>query len=81
MKTITRSKHALNTLIFKSNISTSADVAKVHNTFSQLKCIKRWAVDLDDWEHVLKVESDVLSCDNITAILESIGIECSELNH
>lgn len=81
MKTLTRAKKDLNLLILKSNIKTREDVQKVHQAFNQLKYIQRWTVDLDDWERVLKIESFVLSCDNIAAILEKIGYECSELNH
>ncbi|MEP0984074.1 hypothetical protein [Ekhidna sp.] len=81
MKTLTRPKQELNVLILKSNIRTTSDVEKIEHAFSQLKCIQRWTVDLDDWEHVLKIESYMLSCQNIAVILEKIGYECSELTH
>ncbi len=81
MKTLTRPTQDVNILILKSNIKTKQDVEKVNQVFSQLKCIRRWTVDLDDWERVLKVESYVLSCENIAVILKKNGYECSELNH
>ncbi|MEP0272846.1 MAG: hypothetical protein ABJO91_16865 [Ekhidna sp.] len=81
MWTLTKSKKDLNVLILKSNIRTKNDVEKVNQIFSQIECIKRWIVDLDDWEHVLKVECFVLSCENISVILERFGYKCSELNH
>lgn len=81
METLTRPKQDLNVLILKSNISTPGDIRKVDHAFSQLHCIKRWTVDLDDWEHILKVESYVFSCENIAVILKKVGFECSELDH
>ncbi|MEO9483636.1 MAG: hypothetical protein ABJG47_09335 [Ekhidna sp.] len=81
MQTLTSSKKDLNLLILKSNIKTRKDVEQVNQIFSQMKYIQRWSVDLDDWEHVLKVESSIFSCENIAVILEKFGYQCSELNH
>ncbi|MEQ8905926.1 hypothetical protein [Ekhidna sp.] len=81
METLTRSRHSINTLILKTNIRTTADVEKVSQAFSKLNCIKRWTVDIDDWEHVLKVEVYMLSYKNIAVLLDRIGYECSELDH
>ena len=80
MKTITQSKERVKILIMKSDISTPDDVKKVDRAFSQLRCIHRWTVDLDDWERILKVESYVLSCENISVILDKVGFQCSELD-
>lgn len=81
MQTLTKSKKDLNVLILKSNIKTKNDVEKVSQVLSNIKCIQRWTVDLDDFERVLKVETFVLSCENIADLLEKAGYECSELNH
>ncbi|WP_436515427.1 hypothetical protein [Ekhidna sp. To15] len=81
MRTLTRSEKEINVLILKSNIKTKRDVARVNQVFSQINSIKRWSVDLEDWERVLKVESTIFSCENIAVILERFGYECSELNH
>ncbi|MEP1035055.1 hypothetical protein [Ekhidna sp.] len=81
MKILTRPKKDLNVLILKSNIKTKNDVEKINQVFSQIKYIQRWTVDLDDWEHVLKIESSILTCENIAVILERFGYQCSELTH
>ena len=81
METLTTSKQDLNLLILKSNIKTKRDVAIVNQVFSKINAIRRWTVDLDDWEHVLKVETFILSATNISVILEQFGYKCSELNH
>ncbi|WP_462251894.1 hypothetical protein [Ekhidna sp.] len=81
METLTTSKQDLNLLILKSNIKTKKDVAIVNQVFSKINAIRRWTVDLDDWEHVLKVETFILSATNISVILEQFGYKCSELNH
>lgn len=81
MNTLTRSKNDLNVLILKSNIQTKNDAKIVNEVFEQIKSIHRWSVDLDDWEHVLKVESYMLSCENIAVILSKFGYQCAELNH
>lgn len=81
MKILTKAKNDLNVLILKSNIKTKKDVEKVNQVFSQIKHIQRWTVDLDDWERVLKVESQILTCENISVILQKFGYQCSELSH
>lgn len=81
MKILTKAKNDLNVLILKSNIKTKKDVEKVNQVFSQIKHIRRWTVDLDDWERVLKVESQILTCENISVILQKFGYQCSELSH
>lgn len=81
MKTLTKNKHNTNVLILKSNIKTKKDAKKVNEIFSQIKSIKRWSIDLDDWERILKVESFILSSENIAVILKQFGYKCTELNH
>ncbi len=81
MKTLTTSKQDLNVHILKSNIRTKKDVAIVNQVFSKINAVRRWTIDLDDWEHVLKVETFILSATNIAVILEQFGYQCTELNH
>ena len=81
MKTLTRSQKNVQVLILKSNIRTKKDVEIVNQVFSKIDAIRRWTIDLDDWERVLKVESFILSSQNIAVILERFGYKCSELNH
>lgn len=81
METLTTSKQDLNLLILKSDICTKKDVAIVNQVFSKINAIRRWSIDLEDWEHVLKVEAFILSATNIAVILEQFGYQCAELNH
>lgn len=79
METLT--KQDLNVHILKSNIRTKKDVEVVNQVFSKIHAIRRWTVDLDDWERILKVETFILSSTNIAVILERFGYQCTELNH
>ena len=81
MNTLTTTEKNVNLSIMRSNIRTRRDVEIVNQVFSKINAIRNWSVDLDDWEKVLKVESFILSANNIAVILERFGYDCSELNH
>lgn len=81
MYNYTKTRQDQRVLIFSSTIKTKKDAEKVDKVLSQLNTIQRWTIDLDDWEKVMKVESNKLTCSEVEAIIESLGYRCSELNH
>jgi hypothetical protein len=82
MHTITKCREAQSILIFKSNIKTQKDVEKVDRAFRKMKVIHRWTVDLDDWEKVLKVETNrKVKIDEIADLVMQLGYHCAELDH
>ncbi|CAG9901129.1 hypothetical protein BOVA514_5250 [Bacteroides ovatus] len=47
--------------------------------FAQYPQIYKWSVDFEDWEKVLRIESQDITADNIIDALWTIGIIASEL--
>lgn len=44
-----------------------------------MSCIHKWNVDFEDWEKVLRIESQGITAENIIDALRTIGIVASEL--
>lgn len=66
--------------IFKTDIRTHEDIAILNKLFSVNPAISRWTVDMQDVDHVLRIES---STDNSTDIIHTVrqaGYYCADLD-
>ncbi|MEM7297184.1 MAG: hypothetical protein AAF391_02835 [Bacteroidota bacterium] len=81
MGTTSKPSEAISILIFKTSIRSKEDLQKVSPFMDSYEGIKRWTIDLDDWEKVLKVESQGLELIDVEILLAGLGFECSELTH
>jgi hypothetical protein len=70
----------MNVLVFKTNLQQVNDVEKVMTTMNDDCRIKRWTVDHEDCDKVLRVESDDIHPDEIAALIRRAGYSCEELN-
>ena len=66
-------------LIFRTSITTKQDVKRVETLFAQYSHIHKWSVDLEDWEKVLRIESEGISVAEVIEALQTINICASEL--
>lgn len=66
-------------LVFKTSIQTPVEVQFLASILDNQNGISSWSVDLDDWENILRVESEGLHPDQIISILESKNIRCKLL--
>ena len=69
----------MNVLVFKTNLHSHEIVSDVSPILTHLKDIKRWNVDVQDCDHVLRIESETLSAERIEQLLSSAGYFCEEL--
>jgi hypothetical protein len=67
-------------LVFKTNIQQADDVEKLTSTMNDER-IKRWSVDRDDCDKVLRVESDDLLPDEVMKLIRQAGYSCEELTN
>jgi hypothetical protein len=67
-------------LIFKTNIETDQDLATIAHIFKLAPGIKKWNVDRQDVDHVLRVEGDQIDPATVVNWLEAAGFICTELN-
>lgn len=66
-------------LIFKTNLSHRVHINKVQPHIQQIQGIKRWNVDVQDCDHVLRIEAQEVSPRSIEQVLQSAGYYCEEM--
>ena len=66
-------------LIFKTDISNRWHVSALRQIFSQLQGIKRYTVDVEDIDHVLRVEAQTVQAPQIQGLLSQAGYYCEEM--
>jgi hypothetical protein len=68
-----------NILIFRTSVTTEEDIERIGVLFAQDLCIHKWNVDFEDWEKVLRIESQGTTAVQIIKLLRTIGIVALEL--
>jgi hypothetical protein len=66
-------------LIFRTNIHSVRDVARVAPLLDALAGIKRWNVDRDDVDCVLRIEADERDTEHVIHLVNTAGFLCEEL--
>lgn len=66
-------------LIFRTSVTTEQDIDRIGVLFAQYPCIHKWSVDFEDWEKVLRIESQGITATRIIELLRTINIISSEL--
>lgn len=66
-------------LIFRTSVTTEQDIDRIGVFFAQYPCIYKWNVDFEDWEKVLRIESQGITATRIIELLRTIDIISSEL--
>ena len=66
-------------LIFRTSITKEQDIEKMEMLFTQYPQIHKWSIDFEDWEKVLRIESQGITVANVIDVLRTIGVIASEL--
>jgi hypothetical protein len=66
-------------LVFKTNIQSARDLDSVALFLDLDQRIRKWNVDREDVDHVLRVESDDPNPEFVIAIVRHAGFACEEL--
>jgi len=72
-------KNAVNILIFKTNINSKKEAAKVAKLLDAKDEILRWNIDRQDIDRVLRIEAINLGNPEIISIIQNAGYFCEEL--
>jgi hypothetical protein len=64
--------------VYKTGISES-DLIRLQPALEAFDGIVRWTVDLEDWENILRIESNIAIEIEIIKLLHSLNIECDKL--
>jgi hypothetical protein len=65
-------------LVFKTNINSDEEAGRLSN-FLSTKAIRKWNVDLEDKDRILRIVTDILSPEDIIGFAKQNGLECEEL--
>lgn len=66
-------------LIFKTNLENPELISQAQPLLQNISGIKRWNVDIQDCDNVLRIESIELSPRSVETILQNAGYYCEEL--
>lgn len=66
-------------LIFKTNIHAEGDVRKVAQLLNSDLHVRKWNIDRDDIDRVLRIESDDYNPEYIIHMITRAGFRCEEL--
>lgn len=67
-------------LIFKTNIHSENDVVRIAHFLNSDLHVKKWNVDRDDVDRVLRIESDDYNPEYIIHMIRKAGFLCEELH-
>lgn len=65
--------------IFKTNITTVEQIKKVDLSLSTNKKVKKWNIDIEDSDKVLKIETSPLEINDVLISLKPFNIYCEAL--
>lgn len=66
-------------LIFKTNLDNPVIVNSVQPVIQNIPGIRRWNVDIQDCDNVLRIEATKLSPRSVETVLQNAGYYCEEL--
>lgn len=66
-------------LIFKTNLDNHEAVQMAGTCLQQLEGLHRWNVDMQDCDHVLRIEASRLTANHIEKLLRDAGYYCEEM--
>ncbi len=66
-------------LIFKTNLNNPQLISEAKPFIQNIQGIRRWNVDMQDCDNVLRIEADQVSPRSVESILKSAGYFCEEL--
>jgi hypothetical protein len=66
-------------LVFKTNLQFKKDVNRLSPVLSNMSGILRWNVDREDIDKVLRIETRILTAQEIIRLVNNAGYVCEEL--
>jgi len=70
----------MNVIVLKTNVDNEQKLRVVNSLLNDFREIKRWSVDQEDVDRVLRIEArESLSKSAIAKVLNSKGLICEEL--
>lgn len=75
----TKQKTGLECLVFSTNIDTDLKAARLVYVLERTEGVQDWNLDMDDCDHVLRIDFKSINLDKFDEKLTSFGIKILEL--
>jgi hypothetical protein len=66
-------------MVFSTNLRLKKDIRQISPVFDRTAGILRWNIDTQDIDHVLRIETDRLTIQEVIALVTGAGYCCEEL--
>ena len=67
-------------LVFRTSVATAATIERLRSSLDHLTGFSgRWSFDLEDRDHVLRMETAVSTTKEVIGALRAFGEQCSEM--
>jgi hypothetical protein len=66
-------------MVFRTNLRLKKDIRQISPVFNRETGILRWNIDTQDIDHVLRIETDRLTMQEVIALVTGVGYCCEEL--
>jgi hypothetical protein len=66
----------MDVLVFVTSVYDRRAVNKVQPLLAALPALAQWNFDLDDCDHILRIESDDLCAREVESLLQTAGFNC-----
>jgi hypothetical protein len=62
--------------VFKTTVKSKAAVRRVALSLDKIACISKWNFDLQDCDHILRIEANEIDTSMICDALNAFGFNC-----
>jgi len=69
----------MDVLVFVTSVYNRRAVNKVQHLLAAVPAIAQWNFDLEDCDHILRIESNGLHPQEVESLLQVAGFDCREL--
>jgi hypothetical protein len=66
-------------MVFRTNLRLKKDIRQISPVFDREAGILRWNIDTQDIDHVLRIETNRLTVEEVIALVTGAGYCCEEL--
>ncbi len=66
-------------LIFRTSVNKSKQLKTVGKLFNHCSQIVKWNIDMEDWEKVLRIESNCITPQEVIQMLRNVNVFASEM--
>jgi len=75
------SKSGIRIYVFKTSVENPGEVERLRPSLNNTLKLARWSFDLEDCDHILRIETTTEPPEAIIKLLKDEGFDCEELSY